>query len=123
MLRSAKALLGSADLRVGRIEDSLPDGPFDLRGIPGSPSTTSMRPAKPNFSSAFMRHFAPVGGSSSVTSSFLLIRWTRSRHFDPPYDKPSPLVDQLRWLEKARFTACVSWSDRDLVVIQADRAR
>lgn len=40
---------------------------------------------------------------------------------EPGYDFPSPLDDQLRWLESAGFVAEVAWQRRDLAVVRADR--
>jgi len=37
------------------------------------------------------------------------------------HDRPSTVADQLRWLAEAGFEASVVWSERDLVVLRADR--
>ena len=37
------------------------------------------------------------------------------------HDRPSTLADQLRWLGDAGFGAAAVWSERDLVVVRADR--
>ncbi len=37
------------------------------------------------------------------------------------HDRPSTLADQLRWLGDAGFEAAAVWSERDLVVVRADR--
>lgn len=39
----------------------------------------------------------------------------------PEHDRPSGLADQLRWMRDAGFDARVVWSERDLVVVRADR--
>jgi tRNA (cmo5U34)-methyltransferase len=38
----------------------------------------------------------------------------------PPHDKPSPLADQLGWLQQAGLQPTVRWQHKDLVVIAAD---
>ena len=37
----------------------------------------------------------------------------------PGFDRPSPLADQLRWLEEAGFDATVRWTSGDLAVVVA----
>jgi tRNA (cmo5U34)-methyltransferase len=104
MLRFARALLGGADLRVGRIEDSLPDGTFDLV-VSGLAIHHLDATSKAEL---FQRiHAALRDGGRFVLGDVVVPLDPRDQvtPFDPPYDKPSPLVDQLRWLEEARFTA------------------
>jgi tRNA (cmo5U34)-methyltransferase len=36
---------------------------------------------------------------------------------DPGFDLPSPLADQLAWLEAAGLRASVAWAHRDLAVM------
>ena len=40
----------------------------------------------------------------------------------PDFDRPSPLGDQLQWLNEAGFDARLVWRHRDLAVISADLA-
>ena len=40
----------------------------------------------------------------------------------PDYDLPSRLPDQLHWLREAGFSPAVTWQERDLAVVAADRA-
>jgi hypothetical protein len=37
------------------------------------------------------------------------------------YDLPSTAADQLGWLAGSGFDATVTWAERDLVVLRADR--
>ena len=37
------------------------------------------------------------------------------------HDRPSTLADQLGWLADAGLRAATTWSERDLVVLRADR--
>ncbi len=37
------------------------------------------------------------------------------------HDRPSTAADQLRWLADAGLHAASVWSERDLVVVRADR--
>ncbi len=38
------------------------------------------------------------------------------------HDRPSTLADQLQWLADAGLEPATTWSERDLVVVRADRA-
>jgi tRNA (cmo5U34)-methyltransferase len=40
---------------------------------------------------------------------------------DGVYDQPSPIDDQLGWLDHAGLDASLSWRQRDLAVLVADR--
>ena len=37
------------------------------------------------------------------------------------YDRPSTTADQLVWLAESGFDVAVTWAERDLVVLRADR--
>ena len=39
----------------------------------------------------------------------------------PDFDRPSPVADQLRWLEQSGLAPRVSFSHRDLAVIAAEK--
>jgi len=121
MLGFAREALAGADLRIGRLEDALPDGPFDLV-VSGLAIHHLAAIDKANL---FCRIYGVLRDGGRFVFGDLVVPADPEDQvtpFDAPYDKPSPLVDQLRWLEEARLTASVIWTDRDLVVIQADRA-
>jgi tRNA (cmo5U34)-methyltransferase len=121
MLAFAREALAGADLRVGRLEDALPDGPFDLV-VSGLAIHHLAASDKANL---FHRIYGALRAGGRFVLGDLVVPADPEDQvtpFDAPYDKPSPLADQLRWLEAARLTTAVSWTDHDLVVIQADRA-
>ena len=110
-----------AELRVGRIEEPLPEGPFDL------------------VASALCVHhlddagkaslFARVGEALAPGGLFVLgdvvVPVDPSlavTPLTPGYDRPSPLNDQLQWLSEAGFTPTVAWEDGDLAVVAARRS-
>ena len=39
----------------------------------------------------------------------------------PEHDHPDTVAEQLDWLERAGFSASLSWERRDLAVVAADR--
>lgn len=46
-----------------------------------------------------------IDGHTAFFAEFERLQWNLFRHPDPDFDKPSPLFDQLKWLEEAGFTA------------------
>jgi tRNA threonylcarbamoyl adenosine modification protein (Sua5/YciO/YrdC/YwlC family) len=125
---SSAAMLGVAretlpservDLRVGAIEDPLPDGPFDLVAT----ALAVHHLSAPEKAQLFTR----VRGALRPGGRFVLADVVVPDDpadvtipLTPGFDRPSPLADQLRWLAEAGFDARVSWSARDLAVVAAD---
>jgi len=121
MLAAAARLLTPEriDLRVGRIEDRLPDGPFDLvvaalvvHHLPGERKAKLFRRAhsvlEPSGRFVLADVVVPEDPADAITP------------LSPEYDRPSSVAEQLDWLERGGFTATVLWSRRDLAVIAAD---
>jgi tRNA (cmo5U34)-methyltransferase len=120
MLAHARAALPDADLRVARLEDPLPEGPFELV-----------------FSALTVHHldgpgkadlFARVGGVLAAGGRFVLADVVVPEDpadavtpLSPGYDRPSRLAEQLAWLREAGLRPSVPWAERDLAVIAADR--
>ena len=119
MLAQARDRFPGADLRVQRLEDPLPGGNYDL------------------VVSALTVHHLDAAGKAD------LFRRVRDRlrpggrfvladvvipddphdmitPVNPPHDKPSPLADQLRWLQQAGLQPTVRWHEKDLAVVAAD---
>jgi tRNA (cmo5U34)-methyltransferase len=119
MLSAAAARLPGADLRVGRLEDPLPEGDFDL------------------VVSALAVHHLDGEGKADLFAR-VAAHLRRGGRFvlgdvvipdnpadvvtpiDGVYDQPSTVEDQLRWLAAAGLDAHVVWSRQDLAVIVAD---
>ena len=120
MANSARAALPQdrVDVRVGRLEDPLPKGRFDL------------------VVSALAVHHLPAAGKADL--------FTRIASALPPggvfvlgdvvvpenaedqvtpledgFDLPDRVDDQVRWLEDAQLDPTVVWAERDLAVIRA----
>jgi tRNA (cmo5U34)-methyltransferase len=117
MLERAASVLPGADLVLGQLEDSLPDGPFDLifsclavhhlDGAGKADLFTRAREAlvAPGGRLVIGDLVVPVDPADVVTP------------MDSAYDKPSTLEDQLRWMREADFAARVVWRERDLAVM------
>src|SRR5581483_5013653 len=105
-------------LRVGRIEEPLPAGPFDL-------VTTALcvhHLDGVGKADLFRRvHEALVPGGLFVLGDVVVPAdpSLATTPLTPGYDRPSPLADQLDWLTAAGFDPTVAWEQGDLAVIAA----
>ena len=119
MLVAASADVAAADLRVSRLQDSLPEGSFDLvvsalavHHLDGaSKADLFARVAdrlRPGGRFVLGDVVVPDNPADVVTP------------IDGVYDQPSTVDDQLRWLAAAGLDAEVVWARQDLVVIIAD---
>ena len=119
MLEAARARLEGrpVELVVAELADPLPPGPFDLvvsaLAVHHLEGPDKARPVRP-------------GGGGVAPRGALRAR----RRRDPPRcrgrrdagdERPRPTLDDLRWLAGVGFEASMVWSERDLVVLCADR--
>jgi len=122
MLAAARSALPPERVKLcaGRIEEPLPEGPFDL------------------VTSALCVHHLDGQGKAEL---FARVRdvlvpgglfvmgdvvvpddpAAASTPLTPGYDRPSPLADQLGWLVDAGLSPAVTWQDGDLAVVAAQR--
>jgi tRNA (cmo5U34)-methyltransferase len=122
MLARARERLPGAELRLSRLEDPLPEGPFDL-----AVSTLAVH----HLDAAGKRDlFARVAGSLRPGGRFVLGDVVVPRageegpiEIDRVIDLPDTVDDQLAWLEAAGFAATAADVRCDLAVITADLAR
>ena len=122
MLEVARSRLpsGQVSLHVARLQDRLPDGPFDL------------------VASALCVHhllaeekrdlFARIHAVLEPGGRFVLADVVTAENpghatltLTPGYDNPSTLAEQLQWLGEAGFEARATWVDHDLAVMLAER--
>jgi tRNA (cmo5U34)-methyltransferase len=119
MLARARERLSQADLRLARLEDPLPAGPFEL-----AVSVLAVHhldgPAKRDL----------FGRLAQVADVFVLgdvVVPERPEdaviEIDWEYDVPSSLAEQLAWLREAGFDAEASYVRPDLAVFVARRRR
>jgi tRNA (cmo5U34)-methyltransferase len=118
MLAAARVALAGRDvqLEVARVEEPLPPGPFDLV-ISALAVHHLDGPGKAEL-------FARVAAVLASDGRFVLadvVTPDDPNHavtpIDPDYDKPSPVVDQLKWLAAAGLRAHLAWTHCDLVVL------
>jgi tRNA (cmo5U34)-methyltransferase len=116
----AAADLPGADLRVARLEDPLPEGPFDL--VFSALAVHHLDgPAKADL-------FARVGAVLEPGGRFVLADVVvpddpadATTPLSPGFDLPSRALEQVAWLREAGLDATVVWSEGDLAVIVAVR--
>jgi tRNA (cmo5U34)-methyltransferase len=118
MLDRARSEFPDADLRVARLEDALPKGPFDLV-----------------YSALAVHHLDGVGkrelfgrvaaalrpGGVFVLADVVVPGDPADQQtpVDGEYDRPDRLDDQLEWLRQAGFDAVAAWAHKDLAVVRA----
>ena len=119
MLRRAGEVVPDADLRVGRLEDPLPAGPFDLvvtalavHHLDGAGKADLFRRVARVLSPGGRFVLGDVVVPEDPTDTVTPI--------DGVYDLPSRADEQLRWLEEAGLAPRLVWAHRDLAVISAD---
>ena len=118
MVEVARASLPAdrVELLVGRLEDPLPEGSFDLvvsalavHHLEGAGKADLFRRIASRLDPAGRFVLADV--VESVDPSYVVTA------IDPEIDHPSKLDEQLAWLEAAGLFPEVTWTYRDLVVI------
>jgi len=105
-------------LHVGRLEDPLPEGPFDL--VVSCLAVHHLEgPSKADLFQRIAANLAPAGRFvladvvEPVDPSYVVTA------IDPEIDHPSKLDEQVAWIEAAGMLPEVTWTHRDLVVIVA----
>jgi tRNA (cmo5U34)-methyltransferase len=120
MIRVARESLPASrtTLIVGRLEDPLPDGRFDL--VVSALAVHHLDgDGKADLFRRIARILAPGGRFvlgdvvEPINPSYVVT------HIDPEVDHPSKPDEQVAWLEAAGMSVEVVWTHRDLVVIVA----
>jgi tRNA threonylcarbamoyl adenosine modification protein (Sua5/YciO/YrdC/YwlC family) len=123
MLAAARAELPSerVSLVVGRLEEPLPDGHFDL--VASVLCVHHLNGPEKAWLFARVREALAPGGrfvlGDVVVPDDSSVRLSPQT---PGFDQPSRVDEQLEWLAHAGFEARVVWSARDLAVIAATAA-
>lgn len=121
MLGAARdALPASVDLRVGRLQDPLPDGPFDL-----AVSALAVHHLDGAEKADLFRRVAAVlaPGGRFVLGDLIVPDDPLDvvTAIDGVFDQPSTIDEQLSWMHAAGLTARTHWVERDLAVLVGDR--
>ncbi len=119
MVEHARRRLPAADLRVQRLEDALPDGPFDL-----VVSCLAVHHLDGEGKRDLFKRVAQVSGAFVLGDVVVPERpGDAVIEIDWVEDLPSSVPDQLAWLEKAGFDAEASYVRPDLAIFVARRRR
>ncbi len=116
-----RADISGADLRVARLEDALPAGPFEL--VFSALAVHHLDgPGKADLFARVAAVLAP--GGRFVLGDVVVPEDPADvvTPIDGVYDQPSTVAEQLGWLRAAGLDARVAWSERDLAVLVAARS-
>jgi tRNA (cmo5U34)-methyltransferase len=122
MVERARAVVPQADLRVARLEDPLPDGPFDL--VVSALAVHHLD--GPGKGDLFRRVAAVLEPGGVFVLADVVVPEDEAdvvTPIDGVYDQPDRVDDQLRWLRDAGFDAETVWAYKDLAVLRATRPR
>jgi tRNA (cmo5U34)-methyltransferase len=120
MLERARSSYADADLRLSRLEDPLPEGPFDLvfsalavHHLDGAGKRDLFRRVAEIVKPGGRFVLADVVVPEREEDTQIPIDWVM--------DLPDRLDDQLGWLREAGFEAEAVWTFKDLAVTRASR--
>ena len=120
MLEHARrGLPDGTELGVARLQDALPEGPFDLVF-----SALTVHHLDPGEKADLFQRIAAVLRTEGRFVLGDVVVPDRPEHAVTPltegFDLPDPVQDQLVWLTAAGFDPRVTWAWKDLAVISAD---
>lgn len=118
MLERARAEFPDADLRVARLEDALPEGPFDL--VYSALAVHHLDGAGKR--DLFRRVAAALGSGGVFVLADVVVPddpADQQTPIDGEYDRPDRLDDQLEWLRGVGFEPTPMWVHKDLAVVRA----
>jgi tRNA (cmo5U34)-methyltransferase len=121
MLERARPRLPDADLRVARLQDALPDGPFDL--VFSALAVHHLDgPGKADLFARVAQVLAP--GGRFVLGDLVVPEDPADvvTAIDGEFDRPSSVEEQLGWLADAGLAPALTWRERDLAVLVGVKA-
>ena len=117
MLSAAREQLPAerVELQVGRLQDELPAGPFDL--VASALCVHHLDPDEKAALFARVRAVLAPGGRLVIGDVVVPLHPADARvPLTPGYDKPSTVADQLGWLAVAGLEPKLIWEEADLAV-------
>jgi tRNA (cmo5U34)-methyltransferase len=120
MLGHARAAFPGADLRLARLQDPLPDGPFDL--VVSALAVHHLD--GPGKQDLFRRVAAALLPGGTFVLADVVVPESEEDVVTPidwEYDLPDRVDDQLDWLRAAGLDAETVWAHKDLAVMRATR--
>jgi tRNA (cmo5U34)-methyltransferase len=123
MLEHARRALPLADLRVARLKDPLPGGPFEL--VISALAVHHLDASRK--ADLFRRVRAVLAPGGRFVLGDVIVPEDPAdvvAPIDGEYDKPDSVDDQLTWLSDAGLRSYLAWLHRDLAVMVGEhRAR
>jgi tRNA (cmo5U34)-methyltransferase len=116
MLSHARPRLPDADLRVAKLEDPLPDGPFDM--VFSALAVHHLDgPAKADLFRRVANVLTP--GGRFVLGDLIVPDDPAEvvTPIDGVFDQPSSVEEQLGWLSDAGLAPALTWREKDLAVL------
>ena len=120
MLERARAAFPHGDLRLARLEDPLPAGPFEL--VVSALAVHHLD--GPGKQDLFKRIAAVLTEDGRLVLADVIVPERAEdvvTPIDGVHDLPDRVDDQLEWLRDAGLTAEVVWREKDLAVLSATR--
>ena len=119
---ASSAMLAQIDVagvvaKVARLQDALPDGPFDL--VVSALAVHHLDPHEKR--DLFARVHAVLRAGGRFVLGDVVVAGKIVAPLSDGYDKPDRARDQVEWLREAGFDAELVWEHDDLAVIRADR--
>ncbi len=124
MLEVARSRLpaGQVALRVARLQDRLPAGPFDL--VASALCVHHLRGPEKRDLFGRIHDVLEPGGRFVLADVVVPVAGEEATvSLTPGFDHPSTLAEQLEWLGEAGFEARATWGHADLAVVVAQRPR
>jgi tRNA (cmo5U34)-methyltransferase len=82
-----------------------PDGVFVIADVVEPKSAAAWRLAAQSYDEVVHQQALAIDGDLQAFDEFQRLQWNMFRYFDPSdYDKPSPLLEQLGWLQAVGFS-------------------
>jgi tRNA (cmo5U34)-methyltransferase len=120
MLGRAREAFPDAELLLARLQDPLPDGPFDL--VVSALAVHHLD--GPGKQDLFRRIAAALGPGGTFVLADVVVPENDEDVVTPidwEYDLPDRVDDQLDWLRKAGLDAETVWAYKDLAVMRATK--
>ncbi|MDP9332419.1 MAG: class I SAM-dependent methyltransferase [Actinomycetota bacterium] len=120
MLDVARKVVPAADLRVARLQDELPEGPFDL--VVSALAVHHLD--APEKAALFRRVAARLAPGGRFVLADVVVPDDPNdavTPLDAGYDLPNSADELLQWMSDAKLTATRCWKHLDLAVLVGDR--